>query len=284
MSKWFIQRAEIRITVVAKTSAAEELVLSALNALKPQAVKTMRGIKLVVDKNENTGEWLFDDPLCRITKKIKHAGDLIYHLTDRIVFHIADKTKHVHCLHAAAVASNEFALVIPANSGSGKSSFTTWLVANGFAYLTDELILIDAQHRILSVGRPIQIKTHGIDAVQSLLLDPNKIYPGKLANAITVEALGGKVSEHASHKLAMMIFPQYKKGTGYQLNKLSAADAGMSLMGNHVNARNLKGHGFREMMSIIRNTACYSLEYGGFDQLPKDFDLQLKEMLSSAKI
>lgn len=82
---------------------------------------------------------------------------MIYHLTDRIVFHLANNAKDVHCLHAACVAVGEQAIVIPANSGSGKSNFTSWLVANGFAYLTDKLILIDAQRKLEGVSRPIQM-------------------------------------------------------------------------------------------------------------------------------
>lgn len=278
MSKWLIERAGIKITVNAKTSESETIVLSALSALSPKSVKSAQGIRIVVDQAD--GQWLLTDRVSKIERKIKLPGDLIYHLTDRIVFHIANKAENSHCLHAAAVAHKEFALVIPASSGSGKSSITTWLVANGFHYLTDELILIDQKHRISGVGRPIQIKSHGVDAVAPLLNKPELLFAGKLVNAVTVEALGGAVSGHASHQLAMIIFPKYSKDADYQLTRLSSAEAGMSLMANHVNARNLEGHGFREMMAIIRKTPCYSMEYGGFDKLPADFTAQLITMLT----
>ena len=51
-------------------------------------------------------------------------------------------------------------------------------------------------------------------------------------------------------------------------------------MANHVNARNLEGHGFKAMMQMIRNTNCYALEYGGFDCLPNDFSQQLKTLVA----
>ena len=155
MSKWLIERGGIQITVNAKSAKAEELVLAALSAMLPQQVSVAKGIKLVVSTEDDM--WVLCDKSADLERKLKTPGDLIYHLTDRIVFHIADKSINSYCLHAAAVSYGELALLIPANSGSGKSSFTTWLVANGFDYLTDELILIDQDHQVSGVGRPIQI-------------------------------------------------------------------------------------------------------------------------------
>lgn len=277
MSKWLIERGGVQITVHAKSSAAEELVAVALAGLRPEKVNKVRGIHLSV--NGDAQEWRLRDHSNNVRRKISESGDLVYHLTDRIVFHIADKVTGMHCLHAAAVSSDGVALVIPANSGAGKSSFTTWLVANGFDYITDELILINEANSIDGLGRPIQIKPHGIDAIQNLLLEPDAVYPGKLANAVPISSLGGQVSESAEHRLGLMVFPQYKKGAEFCFEKLSSAEAGMCLMANHVNARNLAGHGFTAMMSLIRSTPCFSLEYGGFNSLPRNFSSRLRELL-----
>ena len=277
MSRWLIEQGGIQITVNVKSAAAEELVMAAISAMHPQRVKISQGIKLSVNSEDE--QWQLRDHSNDLTRKLKSPGDLIYHLTDRIVFHVADKSDNSYCLHAAAVSVGEHALVIPANSGAGKSSFTTWLVAHQFNYLTDELILVDSQHRISGLARPIQIKANGLDAINSLIINPDGVYEGKLANAVTMTALNGQASDQPSHRLAMMIFPRYNKDSDYQLTKLSSAEAGMSLMGNYVNARNLEGHGFREMMAVIRKTPCYSLQYGGFDKLPSDFKEQLTRML-----
>lgn len=279
MSRWLIERAGIQVTVNAKSDAAEELVIAALSGMRPERVKKSKGIKLTVKHNEDG--WRLRDHSNDLTRKLKLSGDLIYHLTDRIVFHIADKVESAHCLHAAAVSYGDRAIVIPANSGAGKSSFTTWLAANGFAYLTDELILLDAEHRITGLGRPIQIKAHGLEAVKHLFVNPDLVFAGNLANAVTMPALGAEVSEYDWHQLSMMIFPKYNKEAGFALERLSSAEAGMSLMANHVNARNLEGHGFRDMMAIIRTTPCYKLEYGGFDKLPSDFSQQLQTLLTA---
>lgn len=282
MTRWLIERAGVQITIRTKSEAAKKLVEVALQGMRPQRVNKAQGIKLTVSGSED--EWRLQDHSNDVKRKIAHSGDLIYHLTDRIVFHIADKVSDRHCLHAASVSYNGNALVIPANSGAGKSSFTTWLVANGLDYLTDELILMDDNFRIDGLARPVQIKSHGIEAIQHLLVekDPQEgpvFYPGKMANAVPVTSLGGQVSQAAEHQLKLMVFPQYKKGSEFEFTRLSSAEAGMSLMANHVNARNLEGHGFKAMMKMIRQTPCYSLEYGGFNRLPSDFPQQLKDLL-----
>lgn len=289
MARWLIERAEVQITVKtpsgkgksSKSKEANELIEIALGSMQAERVKKTRGIKLTVKHDE--GQWHLNDHKTKLKRKLNQPGDLIYHLTDRIVYHLANSAQGVHCLHAASVSFEGRALVIPANSGAGKSSFTTWLVANGFDYLTDELILIDTKRQIQGVARPIQIKPHGIDAIQSLLQEPDQVQPGKLANAVPISSLGGSASPHIKHDLAVMVFPKYKADSGFELVKLSGAEAGMALMGNHVNARNLEGHGFREMMAIIRQTPCYSLNYGGFDELPDDFAQQLRNLISENK-
>jgi hypothetical protein len=278
MPRWLIDRAGVKLTIKTKSKKAEALINVAFDAMATERVQKTRGIKLSVKRD--AGQWVLHDHASNLRRKLKLPGDLIYHLTDRIVFHLADKAQGVHCLHAASVSKNGRALVIPANSGAGKSSFTTWLSANGFDYLTDELILIDSERKIQGLARPIQIKPHGIDAVQGLIIDNDKVQPGRFANAVPISSLGGSVSELSHHQLSLFVFPQYKKGADFEFQKLSAADAGMKLMANHVNARNLEGHGFREMMDIIRNTPCYSLEYGGFDRLPADFAQQIESLLA----
>lgn len=278
MPSWLIEKGGVQVTVKTSSDEAHALIEMALSAMQAKLVKTTAGIKVSVKYKDEA--WHIKDHAEGVSRKLTQPGDLIYHLTDRIVFHIADKSQNVHCLHAAAVAKNGCAVVVPANSGAGKSTFVTWLAHNGYDYLTDELILVDAQRQIEGVARPIQIKAHGLGAIQPLLVDPSLVQPGKFATAIPLEAIGAKVSEQRTHRLSTIVFPQYKKGEAYSLTKLSSAQAGMSLMANHVNARNLAGHGFRDMMDIIRGTDCYSLVYGGFDTLPADFSQQLESRLT----
>lgn len=271
--------AGVQITVCAKDDPSAELIALALSAMSPQRAKAVHGIKLSLQFLSHEQVWELHDHSGHVERKITQTGDVIYHLTDRIVFHIANGSRESHCLHAAAVAHQGRAMIIPANSGAGKSSLTTWLAANQFDYVTDELILVDADHRIEGIARPIQIKSRGLPAVQHLIENPALVQHGAFANAVPVMSLGSATVAGAGLSVAMLLFPKYDKQFDFSFTELSSAEAGMRLMANHVNARNLDGHGFRSMMALIRNTPCYALEYGGFSCLPEDFSLQIKRTM-----
>ena len=283
---YFLEFAGVTLSIHAKTQSAINLIEPAIEAMpyeksefeKAPTVSETKEIRIVLAGEES--QWQLSDSSCGLSLTLDQAGDVVYHLTDRIVFHVADKSKGVHCLHAAAVAYAGKALVIPANSGAGKSTFTAWLVANGFEYLSDELILLGDDGALDAIARPIQIKSHGLAPVLPLIKHVDTIARGVFANAIPVSSLGAAHVQQAQ-SLGMFVFPKYSAGSPFELDALSSAEAGMRLMANHVNARNLDGHGFRAMMKLIRNTPCYSLEYGGFDTLPTDFSGQLKALLTS---
>jgi len=215
--------------------------------------------------------WVIADIKLGETRHVQTTGDLVYFLSDKIIYHLIDRIDIGHCIHAACVAKGEQAFVLPANSGSGKSSFTCWLVANGFDYISDELTIFLESGKISAIPRPIQIKSHGIAAIESLLSDRSQVLPGKFANAIAAKALGGQCSMLDEWQLSGMIFPQYSKEYEFSYESMDSASVAMQLMGSHVNARNLDSHGFRFMTEIARKTSAFKLEYGGFDYLPDSF-------------
>lgn len=280
MALWCMQRAGVEISVNLKSSAAEDFLAPLLRDLRAKPARSKRGICLVV--SGEAGRWQLIDREHGIERTLKHDGDLVYHLTDRMVFHTANNAKAVHCIHAAAVSHAGGVLIVPAKSGAGKSTFTAWLVANGFDYLTDELILINEQFAVDGIGRPIQIKSNGIEAIKPLLVN-HDYARGNMANAIPVSSLGGKLLDPLDEQnhLAAFVFPQFSREAEFEFGELSAAKAGLQLMNNHVNARNLEGHGFRAMMALVRAKPRYTLSYGGFDRLPRDFAEQLRALCTA---
>jgi hypothetical protein len=273
---WLIEKAGVTITVGTACEECDHLVRDSLSALLPVQVEQPQGELIKLDYQADF--WMLDDDQSDVHLRLLQTGDAIYHLTDRIVFHIANSSQVAHCLHAAAVSHKQRALIIPGDSGHGKSSLTAWLVANGFEYITDELVLIDDDNKLEGVGRPIQIKASGVDAVSSLIKDESKVFPGSLANGLTVDVLGGQFSQSEA-LLSLILFVKFEHNAGFSLEKLSSAQAGLKLMGSHVNARNMDGYGFNQMTSLARNTQCYSLVYGGFDTLPEDFVQTLQSLL-----
>lgn len=274
---WQIDMAGVHISVTAAGGPSVRLVDVALSAIESHGENIRPRIELLV--TQNGPNWLLFDQQVQQQWALTKPGDLIYHLTDRLVFHIADKASGVHCVHAAAVAKEGHALIIPANSGAGKSSFTAWLVSQQFDYLSDELVLIDDNYQLTGLSRPIQIKKSGVDAINELVTNKEFFLSGDFASALAISGLGGAVCEPRPQKLSLMVFPHYVSGANFSFKVLSSAEAGMAIMGNHVNARSLDGHGFSAMMKLIKSTPCYALEYGGFDTLPPSFAKHLSALL-----
>jgi hypothetical protein len=272
-----VDYAGVRITVTSESESAEPLVRLALADMNASEVREVGGTHLTVGGRQ--GAWRVTDHANARSRSPRTSGDLIYHLTDRLIHHVALAASRHHCLHAAAVSHRGRALIMPAGTGSGKSLLTAWLVASGFEYLTDELILVDDGYGIGGIARPIQIKRRGLPIVSQLIDKGKSVIPGTRSNSVPVAHLGGRSSSVVRHALGLVVFPEFKQGSGYELSPLTAAAAGMKFMSSHINARNLEGHGFRPLMEMVRTTRCYALKYGGFEKLPADFASRLRERL-----
>ncbi len=274
----FIERANKTIAVHATTTSAQFLVDVAMKNLRTQANAHKVDGALFVSGSHDQWE-LYDHDADR-TWKIKTAGGLIYQLTDRLMSRLAGLIETQHCLHAAAVSFKGRAIVMPAVSGSGKSSLTTWLVAHGFDYITDEMVLIDKQQQVDGISRPIHIKTRGWGAIESLLEADADVFDGVQCNVVPIKSIGGQVSPSARHDHGILLFPHFKQGEPLQLAPISSTDAGLTLIKNHINARNMEDHGFPALMRLARTSQSYALTFGGCEMLPKQLAERLKGLLT----
>lgn len=270
MSLWSIERLDKVVSIAFSEDIDIDQTFAALfSDFQLNQVDQATGVLLEVNTVEQG--WSIVDTKLNETKTIKTTGDLIYFLSDKIIFHLVDRIDIGHCVHAACVAKGDQAFVLPANSGSGKSSFTCWLVANGFEYITDELTILLEQEKVSAIPRPIQIKQHGLQAIKPLLRDHKKTLAGNVAHAISAKALGGQRSVLNEWQLKAIIFPHYIEGSGFSYQPLASASVVMELMGSHVNARNVDSHGFRFMTDLARKVPAFKLGYGGFAELPSSF-------------
>ena len=147
---------------------------------------------------------------------------------------VADAYQRADCLitfHAAAVSNGKECLVFPALSGSGKSTLTAALVASGFSYCTDELVLLQPKtHRVRSIAAGIGIKPGSWEVLQAfyphisdlpihLRLDDQEVrylIPEK-------HQLTDDMTQH--HPVRALVFPSYRTGIDPCLERLTSADA-----------------------------------------------------------
>lgn len=195
-------------------------------------------------------------------------------LMGEVIYAMIDGVHSGLTLHAAAVAQGNKGIWLPGTSGAGKSSLAAWLTSRGFTYLTDELIHCPfGGLKFTTFTRPFNFKQHGMDALADLLAkaDNRQQLAGEAVTMIQPEVFG-RCEPQTTAELALLLFPEFQPGADLVLEPLSAARAGLQLMGCHVNARNLPGHGFPDVVKLCKKVPACRLTYGSFDQLAGSLD------------
>lgn len=196
---------------------------------------------------------------------------LAYILMNEVIFHCIDKNRQHHALHAGSVKKGERCFIFPGKSGKGKSTLTAWLIANGFQYLTDELVFISNNCRVIPLTRPVSLKVNSSHV--SWLLKKNhtdQIITDEMGSMIPHRLLNPDFSAHepfATH----ILFPEYREGGELSLKEITPAKSSLYLLQSHVNARNLPGHGITELCNIVRKCRSYDFVYGSYDDLEAVF-------------
>ena len=212
-----------------------------------------------------------DYRLSRDEKKIYHGDSLAAlanSLMDTSIYNLADKCSSGMLFHAACLSWKGKGIIMPAQSGHGKTTLSAWLLANGFDYLTDELVYMPLESRkAMCFGRPLNVKYGASEIIENLLgdnRDDDSIIRGPVAMLVPPRLIrsGNRAVEP---EVSMIFFPRYRADTEFSLEKLSPAQTGMAMMSCLVNARNLPGDGFRPTVELARKVPAYSITYPDFD-------------------
>jgi len=212
-----------------------------------------------------------DYRLTRDEKEI-YKGDSLAALANSLmntsIYNLADKCSSGLLFHAACLGWKGKGIIMPAQSGHGKTTLSAWLLSNGFDYLTDELVYLPLESRqVMCFGRPLNVKYGASEIIDDLLGDnkgDESIVAGPIAMLVPPHLLraGNKTTEP---EVDMIFFPHYRADTEFSLEKLSAAQTGMALMSCLVNARNLAGDGFPATVGLARKVPAYRMTYPSFE-------------------
>lgn len=202
-------------------------------------------------------------------RRIYHGQSLYtlaYEVVNEVLYHCIAGNKNQHALHAGAVSCSDFGIIIPGMSGRGKSTFTALLCQNGYSYLTDELLFLTDDGRIIPFTRPINLKTRK-PVVTDVFLDKyqEQIILSDTGESIIPHRLLNKSFSANQPFATHIIFPEYREGAKTALIEISPAKSCFRLLQCHVNARNLPSHGIFSLSDIARNCRSYDLIYSDFD-------------------
>ncbi|MFN7665095.1 MAG: HprK-related kinase A [Inhella sp.] len=184
---------------------------------------------------------------------------------------IASQVKHSVLIHAAVLARNGQALVLPAPPGSGKSTLCAALMFRGWRLLTDELALLslDGSLRLWPLVRGVSLKNRSIDLIRDF--DPRARF-----TAVTHDTVKGSIAhlqplrEHVAAmdepaSPAWVVFPQFQAGADTAITPLPRPSALLDLMGQSFNAEPLGLPAFRALTGLLAQSTCHHVAYGSLD-------------------
>jgi len=134
-------------------------------------------------------------------------------------------------VHAGVVGWRERALIVPGESGSGKTSLVAELVKAGATYYSDEYAVLDQRGRVHSYPRPLYVRP----------------FDGGPRKRVTVEKLGGRRGAHAL-AVGLVLLTKFTPGATWKPRSLPSGEALLGMLANTVAARTRS----RDVLSTLR--------------------------------
>ena len=186
-------------------------------------------------------------------------------------------SQHVLILHAAAVARDNRAIIMPAPPGSGKSTLCAALVNRGWRLLSDELTIIRLDTiEISALARPVNLKNKSIDIIRNFapeafltqpVLDTTKGTVALMAPSVeSVRDVGQIARPH------WMILPRYKPGAQTSLTPMRTGAAFLQIADNAMNYHVLGLKGFEAVGQLVDRCKHFNFEYSQLDEAIDLFD------------
>jgi len=190
------------------------------------------------------------------------------HLLERLLFHLADRSRDGLALHAAALSRGTGCVLFPGTTGSGKTTLSAWLATQGYTYLTDELVFVPAgSNEVVPFVRPLNVRKRAV-SVLGLTDEPH--HSARLLSGPDITLYWPDVEHRVPEvpvSISRIVFPKYDATATFEATRLSKAEAGLGLMSCLINARNLEGHGFSEVARLVKTAPCFEVRYPDFSRL-----------------
>jgi hypothetical protein len=135
---------------------------------------------------------------------------------------VAEFAKDCVFLHAGVVGWNNKAIVLPADSGSGKTSLVIELVKLGAAYYSDEYAVLDKNGMVHPFARKLSVRS------------PGNVWSEK--NGIPIEEFGGKAATKPID-IGLVLFAKYEPNASWSPEVLTTGEGMMEAIGHTIPLR-----------------------------------------------
>jgi hypothetical protein len=244
-----------RFEVVCEDRAAAALVRASLGELACAAAPASERPPCIFVVRKNPAGRSFELSLGDgVTRTLEHPDDLIYDLDKQITLELQYQRPDLFFVHAGVLELDGRAIVLPAPSGTGKSTLTLALVSRGFGYLSDELAPIDlARRTVHAYSHALCLKAvpGAITLPPGTVQTPERWY-------VPPSALRAR-QVRSPTPIAALAFVR-RHGTGPRLSRLSPARAAAHLLNNALNPSAHPQQGLEAALSLAQSVACYEVD------------------------
>ena len=227
--------------------------------------------------------WTAGAILSRLAESLRSVdldrADLFATLIEEVSHSLIVDLASAVALHAGGVGWRGRSILLAGPSGAGKSSLVAWLVASGFDYLSDELVILTGGCGTVAFPRPLLLKAGSVAAIAASPIRERMRSIGSPTRPMLIPIEGA--GDQALRESSLVIFPQYMEGVDVSVTVLSAAQGGLRLMECNLNARNLPDHGFATVTQFARAVPAVALRYSSYDQLGGVVDLLARTIIEN---
>ena len=229
-----------------------------LNAVSPQPTPQRHYVLRDRGPSYYPTRWLVsadDDVLPGAPDAAAAVDALLVDLDGTVIARNSDRALVVH---AGAVEVGGRVAVLPAASGSGKTTMTAACVAAGAAYVTDEAVVIErGSLRVEPYHRPLCVKPGS----RQVLVDLTGLWAPEdpLCTWHVPPAALGKLS--AGGEPAAVVLPHYRPAGGVEVESIPRAEAVLALAGQASYLSQQGPEMLEVLAAVVRGSTCVRIRY-----------------------
>lgn len=183
-------------------------------------------------------------------------GDLLFALEKSLTVELQTRRADLFFLHAAAIERDGMALLLAAESGSGKSTTTWGLLHHEFTYLSDELSPVDIDTmRVFAYPHALCLKR---DPPLPYTLPPSTLRLGRTLH-VPVDGLPAPTAAGPCALGGVFLVTHRPDIAAPELRMISPAEASARLYATALNALAHPNQGLEAVARIAQHVPCFEL-------------------------
>lgn len=185
-------------------------------------------------------------------------------------------------LHGGAVAHEQGAVLLLAPSGHGKTTLTLALMAHGFVPFTDDIILLDPHTlAIQPFPRCFHVDAGTTRVIQQLSAKEGYHWPSLEcleAENTLAEALYRPHQWGTPQVPCLIVFPEYRPGAAFHLERLRPAQTWMLLINNLIVSPADAPSRFGTLRALVDRVQAYQMVHSDLEETITALERLIKEI------